>query len=1288
MYLINYRRITVYLAIIAVVLMLASGCGGGDGGLSDWAKPGQVTVVSNLSGQVLPPVAGASLHEAMAFALLSVEGTRVYIEEKPEFSTTVDNQGKFVIKNLPVGKYHVIAQTVSGTTSYKQRSDLVNLTGEFETQVMAQALPLVVAPYKVHLRVTDLITNNPVAGAKLTVWGADYLTSASGDVEIGPLPAGFWPMRIVAAGYLEAVIHQGFQPKRNAQLRIRLTPLSATERNQAPVVEIEQAFSNIKTNESVTLYAAGFDADGDYITYNWRATRGTFSFDSGSSVIYTAPASTGTVQISLTGKDSSKAEGMAILDLNILSGSSLPPNPRNQPPLAATDPFPANMTEDLGNDIVFRWTGKDPDNDPLTYDLLLATQGADLRVVASNLSVSSHRITGLNRDQVYFWKIISRDIYDAVSADPTIWQFKTGVGDNASPYQPKNPVPEDLSIDQLPSLRFSWTGGDPDLDDTVTYAFYISSDPTRLELVTNTRNTSHEIIGLSLGTTHYWQIIAADNRGRETPGPVWRFSTYAPPNQPPSDPVLVYPANAAVNVPVNVQLQWSSTDPDGDQITYDLFVGKEFPLAKIASDLVGPSYISAQPFDFLSTYSWQVVARDSRGLTNENSSVWSFSTASKANLPPNVPVALTPATGATDVALRPVFSWRGGDPEGDAVLYDLYLDTVAPAQQLAAANLGEERWTPAADLNMGARYYWQITARDNQDRNSPSQVYSFFVRSSSDQTPPSILSVIPANGAVDIAQTAVIKIVFSEPVNKNSASSAVSLLPSVGGNLSWEDDVTLRFMPSSPWRSGSYNQLVIASNTVRDIGNNLMTNGAVYRFTVTTPVPVPSGHRSSGFPVQANVNETVKSEVPGLMSSSKSYALAVASPNNSNFEIKASMSPQLIITDPSSAFREFEKYAAERTGGVSLLKASAEPMPIAAPQVGVTENFYIPAFGSIATTTPYPGNIIGATCVGLTDKTAIYVDNAISNPSTTIITEVRKRFEEVIQPRIRDYFGQEPSQGPDGESRLTILLTNSMADGILGIFYGVDLSARNPSDIQLRESNARKILYAAYTVGSDVTRYGTIAHEFQHMVNYWQKRVGGGSYEATWLNEGMSKYAEEVCGYGVLQGDQNTALLIKLSQENFASLAVTDWKGLNSYGLSYLFVRFLAQENRYGTTYREVTRALISSGLTGMANVAAITGEAFDVTLAKWGLSLYLNRHQSTDNKDYGLPGLNLRGTYSGVTLPGFLMQTLTTATVNVSLSANALRCFERTSSGAASTNIEVKPTAGALKLWFFDQRP
>ncbi len=894
-------------------------------------------------------------------------------------------------------------------------------------------------------------------------------------------------------------------------------------------------------------------------------------------------------------------------------------------------------------------------------------------------------------NQIYFWQVISRDVYEAISANVSTWQFKTGDSDNASPYQPASPVPDDLAFDQLPSLRFSWTGGDPDNTDIVTYSFYLGLDPDNLQLKATTRNTVYEVEGLELGRTYYWKVIAADNRGKETRGPLWRFSTYAPANQNPSDPEAAYPASGAVNVATDVQLRWTASDPDGDLLRHDLYVGSSFPLTKIAADLAAPSFIPTTALRNSTKYYWQVVVKDSRGLNNLNSPVWSFTTTASANRSPDVPQALTPTDNAVGIALQPVFSWSGGDPDGDAVVYDFYLDTDIQPQTIKGQNLTEARWATPLELTQGTRYFWRVVARDSYGAEANSPVFSFFTAAGGDAVAPAIVSVTPAGGAKEVAQDSEIRVVFSEPVQQNTVLAALSLTPSVSGAWTWENDSTVRFFPSTPWLPGSYNVLKIAGNTVKDLAGNLMVTAGSYGFSVTSVIPVPSGFKSSGFPISATNGTTVNVRVANLAAGAKSYAMAIASPDSANTTVRASIAPA--VRDPASAFREFEKNLGNRLFPAVMSDSGvrASMIPVAAAQIGVSESFYIPAYGSVATSTAFPGNVIQATCLGLTDNTAIYVDNQIVSPSNTLITEVRKRFEEVVLPRIRDVFGNEPSFGPDGESRLTILMTDSMADGIAGIFYGVDLFARDPLDSQLRESNARKIFYLKYSLNSEVTRYGTMAHEFQHMVNFWQKRYYGGNnnYEAVWLNEGLSKYAEEVCGYGILEGDQNTALLIKLSQENFNSLSLTDWTGLNSYGLSYLFVRFLAQENRYGTTYREITRGLVNSALTGTANVAAITRESFETTLARWGASIYLNRHTSTDARDYGLLGLNLAGTYNGVTLPGFRTTLLAPgASIDLALGANMIRAFEKTATGLGSTDMEFRANSGSIKIWTWDQRP
>ncbi|GAB4269704.1 MAG: hypothetical protein Kow0029_05900 [Candidatus Rifleibacteriota bacterium] len=1280
------------LAFILIFILgsfFSTGCGSSDGGLSDWQKPAAVTVVSNIEGKVLPPVAGANMRSQAI--LVSVAGTRVYIEEKPEFYAIADESGKFVIANVPVGKYHLVADLVSGISTYRQRSDQINLTGEFATLILSAPVQLVNAPYKVRINISDLQTGSPIAGSKIKVWGREYYPAATGDIELGPFPKGIWPVEVSAAGYGASTFLVGFDSQKHGQLYLKMTPLTAVDKNRAPIVAIEQGFSTIKTNEQGMLSASGFDPDGDYISYTWSATKGYFSQSSGISTVYTAPPEATSVEIKLKAKDSHGAEAMCVLNLDVLSGSSIPINPDNRPPLAAANPIPANLATNMGSEVMLRWTASDPDGDAMTYDVFFAERGTELALKAENIGQTSYQLVNLKANTTYLWMIIARDVYGAISTSPLIWQFTTGDQSNHSPYQPSNPFPEDLAIDQLPELQFTWTGGDPDLDDIVTYSFMFGQDSANLSVATQTRNTYFVMKDLELGKTFYWKIVASDNRGKETQGPIWRFSTYSPPNQPPTDPVLQYPASGATNLAVDVQMRWESTDPDGDAITYDVFLGKEFPLKKVSENFTAPVYSPSPYLDNATRYYLQVVARDAGGLTNINSPIWSFTTAEKVNSSPNVPEAVFPKNNAINVPLKPVFSWTGGDPDGDAVTYDLYVDTVSPPVNVAAVGLAVESYSYPVDLEKGKKYYWKVLARDSAQHEVSSAIFNFFAVTDTDLQPPEIISVTPADNAFDVAADAEVRVIFNEPVQQAIAIGAFSFVPEIEGTWVWETDTTARFWPKVPWLPGSYHKFVIANNVVKDIAGNLMLSGGTYHFTVKSDVRVPRNYKSSGFPVTVVPGDTYKVAIPELSSGSRSYAVAVASNNATNFTVKSNRLGNWYTDAPEAAFREFEqKLSYAGFPEVMMKKSSLRASLRASQSVGDEKDFYIPAYGSIATSTAYPNNVIRAKCYGATSNVYVYVDNSITSPSSTLISEVRKKFEEGILPKVRDVFGQEPDVGPDGDARLTILLTDSMSDGIAGIFYGADLYANDPADMQLKESNARKMFYVKYSLESDITRYGTLAHEFQHMVNFWQKRINGGQgvFEATWLNEGLSKYSEEVCGYGILNGDQNTALLIKLSQENFGNLSVTEWTGLNSYGLSYLFVRFLAQENRYGTTYREITRKLVQSNLTGIQNVEAVTGESFSQTLARWAISLYLNDYSSTDPLDYGLTGLNLAGNYAGVTLPGFVPVSLAEGnSQNVSLPANGVRGFVRVSTGAASTDFEFSGFNTSMKLWLFDQR-
>ncbi len=1001
----HFFKIFFYFLAFAI---FAIGCGSGDGGIDDWTTPAPVTVVSNIQGKVALPVSG-SVRDNLQL-MNSVQGTKVFLEEKPEFYATADSSGNFIINKVPVGKYHLIADIVVGPTTYRQRTDQVNLTGEFETQTIGTPMQLVSAPYKVKLYVKNNANGNPIPGASLKVWGHKYFTRADGAVEIGPMPDGVWPVKLEAIGYISSSLLIGFKELRKSELEIKVTPLGSADRNQAPTIEIEQGFKTIKANEQGSLSAFGFDPDGDLITYTWSATAGTFQQNSGASNVYQAPNASGSVKITLKGSDGKGGEGVSILTLDVIDGGLLPPNPNNKPPLAPSNPFPANSVASMGTDITLRWTCSDPDGDNLTYDVFLAARGQEMQLVASNISNNYYRVPQLTVNTTYFWKIIARDTYGAISNAAQTWQFETGDQDNFSPYAPANPVPPDLSVDQLPTLVFAWTGGDPDSQDIVNYTVYLGSDSNVLNIATNTRKTTYAAEGLTLGRTYYWKIVASDDRGKETSSPLWRFSTYSPPNSPPDNPSALYPASGATDVSIDVQVRWTSSDPDGDSITYDLFLGKTFPLAKVGTGLNAPTYNPSPYFENSTRYFWQVIARDSSGRTNQDSVVWSFITSDKVNLAPNVPSAINPPDNSANINLQTVFQWEGSDPDGDQVLFDIYLDTVSPPTTLKASNLSEKRWANPVNLTEGARYFWKVVAKDSAGHETSSPVFSFYALASSDLLPPKVLSIFPENNAMELPTNTEVKVTFNEAVDQNTASAALSFIPSESGTWTWENSTTVKFWPTTTWIPGSYHRLIIASNTVRDLSNNVMTNGMDYSFTIKPELPLPNGYRSAGFPYAFTSGQSPSVSIPGIPLGQELTAVAVATENSLNLTIKANSLLDIKKLDPASAFREFEKNLNSKKLP-DIMKNSAlraQILPNFSKQLGDEREFYIPAYGGVATSTAYPKNKITAVCLGLTDNVYIFVDKAITNPDYTFLSEVRKRFEEGIQPKFVMFLEMNP----------------------------------------------------------------------------------------------------------------------------------------------------------------------------------------------------------------------------------------------------------------------------------------
>ncbi len=96
-------------------------------------------------------------------------------------------------------------------------------------------------------------------------------------------------------------------------------------------------------------------------------------------------------------------------------------------------------------------------------------------------------------------------------------------------------------------------------------------------------------------------------------------------NEAPLIPILVSPANASTDQLVDLTLTWSASDPDEDQLTYEVFLfhANQNQAESIASNL-NDTTLQLTGLDYGVTYFWQVEVSD--GKEQVLGEVWSFST--------------------------------------------------------------------------------------------------------------------------------------------------------------------------------------------------------------------------------------------------------------------------------------------------------------------------------------------------------------------------------------------------------------------------------------------------------------------------------------------------------------------------------------------------------------------------------------------------------------------------------------------------------------------------------------
>ncbi len=199
----------------------------------------------------------------------------------------------------------------------------------------------------------------------------------------------------------------------------------------------------------------------------------------------------------------------------------------------------------------------------------------------------------------------------------------TDPGDNP-PGAPSNPDPADGSTDQPVDVALCWSAPDPD-GGTLRYSIFFGIEQSNMPLVSSNQTSNNYDPGtLLMGTQYFWQVKVKDPEDHVTLGSIWTFTTvFAQDPLPPYPPFDPSPADGATDVEMNVLFEWSCSDPNGDDLIYDVYFGESADPPMVTNSQTANTYQVAG-LDPLTTYYWKIVASDLASSTS--SPVWSFTT--------------------------------------------------------------------------------------------------------------------------------------------------------------------------------------------------------------------------------------------------------------------------------------------------------------------------------------------------------------------------------------------------------------------------------------------------------------------------------------------------------------------------------------------------------------------------------------------------------------------------------------------------------------------------------------
>ncbi len=357
---------------------------------------------------------------------------------------------------------------------------------------------------------------------------------------------------------------------------------------------------------------------------------------------------------------------------------------------------------------------------------------------------------------------------------------------------------------------------------------------------------------------------------------VWSFTTGPAPDVTPPTVSSTAPANGAINVSVNGVVTATFSEP----LSPATITAASFLLVRSATPVAGIVTYSGNTATFTpsaelvenASYTAMITTAvaDLSGNTLASEYVWAFTTESTTDVTAPTVLSTVPANAATGVAISGNITASFSETMNAASITSgafTLRQGATPVAGVVTYSGTTATFNPSADLAFNTVYTATVTtgATDLAGNAIASQVvWTFTTASAPDNTPPTVVTVVPASGALGVAVGSNVTATFSEPMNPSSINSNSFMLMQggfhVSGTITYSGN-TLTFNPNGDLAGGAVFTATIFT-AVEDLAGNNLLNAFVWSFTtevppdVTPPTVVSTAPANNGLGIHIGSNIT------------------------------------------------------------------------------------------------------------------------------------------------------------------------------------------------------------------------------------------------------------------------------------------------------------------------------------------------------------------------------------------------------------------------------------------------